>query len=170
MPLEITPDGVDAEFLWLAAGRGASRGVWEEFPGIYACFPTDDAKAGATVYARVARPGAAASEPRRVFLAGQPYCSGSVLYAGSSELWRLGSSTMLPTNGSCPSSCGMFRRGGLCEALDGRGCWLIAIAIRSVEACRCGWRCLMKKCWPPLLPAPRPAAPWARLAVSCRLP
>ena len=89
MPLEITPDGVDAEFLWLAAGRGASRGVWEEFPGIYACFPTDDAKAGATVYARVARPGAAASEPRRVFLAGQPYGSGSVLYAGSSELWRL---------------------------------------------------------------------------------
>ncbi|MFM7137282.1 MAG: hypothetical protein ACKO1M_09485, partial [Planctomycetota bacterium] len=89
MPLEFTPDGAEAEFLWLAAGGEASRVIWGEFPGIYACFPGERVKPGATVYARVARPGATASEPRRVFLAGQFYGSGSVLYAGSGELWRL---------------------------------------------------------------------------------
>ena len=89
MPLEFPRDGAEAEFLWLAAGGEASRVIWSEFPGIYACFPTEQAKPGATVYARVARPGATASEPRRVFLAGQFYGSGSVFYAGSGELWRL---------------------------------------------------------------------------------
>jgi hypothetical protein len=89
MPLEFTRDGIDAEFLWLAAGGAASRTVWAEFPGVYACFPAEQAKPGATVYARVARPGAAAGEPRRIYLAGQLYGSGSVFYSGSGELWRL---------------------------------------------------------------------------------
>lgn len=89
MPLEFTRDGADAEFLWLAAGSDASRIVWSEFPGVHDCFPADEAKPGATIYARVARPGAAAGEPRRIFLAGQLYGSGSVFYAGSGELWRL---------------------------------------------------------------------------------
>jgi hypothetical protein len=89
MPLEFTRDGAEAEFLWLAAGGESSRVIWGEFPGIYSCFPAEEAKPGATVYARVAPPGAAASEPRRVFLAGQFYGSGSVFYAGSGELWRL---------------------------------------------------------------------------------
>ncbi len=89
MPLEFTRDGLEAEFLWLAAGREASRGVWADFPGVFSCFPAGDAKPGATVYARVARPGAAAGEPRRIYLAGQFYAAGSVLYVGSAELWRL---------------------------------------------------------------------------------
>ncbi len=89
MPLEFTRDGVDAEFLWLAAGKEASRTVWAEFPGVYSCFPADEAKPGATVYARVARPAATAGEPRRIYLAGQLYGGGTVLYAGSGELWRL---------------------------------------------------------------------------------
>ena len=89
MPLEFTRDGAETEFLWLAAGGESSRVIWGEFPGIYACFPAEEPKPGATVYARVAPPGAAASEPRRVFLAGQFYGSGSVFYAGSGELWRL---------------------------------------------------------------------------------
>ena len=89
MPLEFTRDGSDAEFLWLAAGAAASRTVWAEFPGVYACFPAEQAKPGATVYARVARPGAVAGEPRRIYLAGQLYGSGSVFYSGSGELWRL---------------------------------------------------------------------------------
>jgi hypothetical protein len=89
MPLEFTRDGAEAEFLWLAAGGEASRVIWGEFPGVYSCFPAEQVKPGATVYARVARPGATASEPRRVFLAGQFYGSGSVCYAGSGELWRL---------------------------------------------------------------------------------
>ncbi|MFM8413223.1 MAG: hypothetical protein ACKOCX_00700 [Planctomycetota bacterium] len=89
MPLEFTRDGIDAEFLWLAAGSEASRVVWSEFPGVYACFPADEAKPGATIYARVAHPGAAAGEPRQIYLAGQLYGSGSVFYVGSGELWRL---------------------------------------------------------------------------------
>ncbi len=89
MPLEFTRDGLDSEFLWLAGSREASRAIWSEFPGVYSCHPASEAKPGATVYARVAKPGATAGEPRRIFLAGQFYGSGSVLYAGSGELWRL---------------------------------------------------------------------------------
>ncbi len=89
MPLEFTRDGLDSEFLWLAGSRDASRVVWSEFPGIYSCHPASDAKPGATVYARVARPGATAGEPRLIDMAGQFYGSGSVFYAGSAELWRL---------------------------------------------------------------------------------
>lgn len=89
MPLEFSRDGAEAEFLWLAAGGESSRVIWAEFPGIYACYPSGEAKPGATIYARVAAAGAAATEPRRAFLAGQFYGSGSVFYVGSAELWRL---------------------------------------------------------------------------------
>jgi hypothetical protein len=89
MPLEFTRDGLDSEFLWLAATRDASQVIWSEFPGVYSCHPATEAKPGATVYARVAKPGATAGEPRQIYLAGQFYGAGSVLYAGSGELWRL---------------------------------------------------------------------------------
>jgi hypothetical protein len=89
MPLEFTRDGLDAEFLWIAGSREASRVVWSEFPGIYACHPASEAKPGATIYARVARPRATVGEPRLIDMAGQFYGSGSVFYAGSAELWRL---------------------------------------------------------------------------------
>lgn len=88
MPLLFTPDGRDAEFLWLAASRVASQTVWAEFSGVYACHETGGAKPGATVYAHAASgPGGTGQRP--VYLAGQFYGSGSVLYAGSGELWRL---------------------------------------------------------------------------------
>jgi hypothetical protein len=89
MPLEFTRDGLDSEFLWLAATRDTSQVIWSEFPGVYACHPATEAKPGATVYARVAKPGATAGEARQIYLAGQFYGAGSVLYAGSGELWRL---------------------------------------------------------------------------------
>jgi hypothetical protein len=89
MPLEFTRDGSDAEFLWLAPTRDASQVIWSEFPGVYSCHPATEAKPGATVYARVAKPGATAGEPRQIYVAGQFYGAGSVLYAGSGELWRL---------------------------------------------------------------------------------
>jgi hypothetical protein len=89
MPLEFTREGIDAEFLWLAPGKEASRMVWAEFPGVYSCFAADEAKPGATVYARVARPGATAGESRRMYLVGQLYGAGTVFFAGSGELWRL---------------------------------------------------------------------------------
>jgi len=86
-PLEFTRDGIESEFLWLAPGRDASQAAWREFPGVYACHASEGPKPGATVYASVADPTAA--DGRRVWLAGQFYGSGTVLYAGSGELWRL---------------------------------------------------------------------------------
>jgi hypothetical protein len=86
-PLAFTREGRDAEFLWLAASRVANQTVWAEFPGVFACHETGGAKPGATVYATLDRP--ASADPKAVYLAGQFYGSGSVLYVGSGELWRL---------------------------------------------------------------------------------
>jgi hypothetical protein len=98
-PIRFTRDGSDAEFLWLAATRGASEALWDEFPGIYARCPAGPEKPGATVYARLGTPGshgsAGATGPTPtagslpIFIAGQLYGSGTVLYAGSGEFWRL---------------------------------------------------------------------------------
>jgi len=88
MPLEFSRDGQDAEFLWLGSSRIASQTVWSDFPGVYSCFDAQVAKPGATVYSRARRPGSgAATMP--IHMAGQFYGSGSVLYLGTGELWRL---------------------------------------------------------------------------------
>lgn len=91
MPLVFTPDGRDAEFLWLAESRVLSDALWSRFEGVYGCYDATDPKPGATVYARAGRPGAvgalAASSP--IFMAGQFYGSGTVFTVGSGELWRL---------------------------------------------------------------------------------
>ena len=90
MPLTFTPDGQDAEFLWLAANRVASQTLWGEFKGVYACCAADGAKPGATVYARARASGAEGSgESNPIFMAGQFYGSGSVFFLGSGETWRL---------------------------------------------------------------------------------
>jgi hypothetical protein len=84
--LVLTRDGSEAEFLRLAGTAAASAAVWEEFPGVYSCYPAVGVKPGATVYARLApRPG----EEGPAYLAGQFYGSGSVLAVGSGEFWRL---------------------------------------------------------------------------------
>ncbi|MFM8379804.1 MAG: hypothetical protein ACKOB1_10830, partial [Planctomycetia bacterium] len=49
MPLVFTPDGQDAEFLWLASSRAASESLWSEFKGFYTCCGATAAKPGATV-------------------------------------------------------------------------------------------------------------------------
>ena len=89
-PLWFSPDGDDAEFLWLAANGIASQTVWSEFPGVYSCFDTATAKPGATVYARLGSPeGFGRGSDGPIYLAGQLYGSGTIFYCGSSELWRL---------------------------------------------------------------------------------
>jgi len=85
--LAFTRDGLDAEFLWLAGSRVASQTVWAEFPGVYACHDSGGVKPGATVFARAGEALSGAERP--VYLAGQFYGAGSVLYVGSGELWRL---------------------------------------------------------------------------------
>ncbi|MFM1905113.1 MAG: hypothetical protein RLZZ440_3013 [Planctomycetota bacterium] len=89
LPLAFTRDGLEAEFLWLADSRATSAAVWAEFPGVYACGPADELKPGATAYALAAPPRSLASEPQPIYLAGQYYGAGSVIYVGSGELWRL---------------------------------------------------------------------------------
>jgi len=90
MPLVFSRDGLDAEFLWLASSRIASQTVWSEFKGVFSCFDSAGPKPGATVYTRVARPGAAAApESSPIYFAGQFYGSGNVFFMGSGEMWRL---------------------------------------------------------------------------------
>jgi hypothetical protein len=90
MPLDFSRDGQEAEFLWLGSSRIASQTVWAEFPGVFSCFDTGVAKPGATVYARVARPGARpTSSAQPIYMAGQFYGSGNVFFLGSGETWRL---------------------------------------------------------------------------------
>jgi len=85
-PLVFTREGREAEFLWLAASRGASDAIWREFPGVHACFPVDGPKAGATEYLELGR---TAGLDGPLFLAGQYYGAGVVAWVGSGELWRL---------------------------------------------------------------------------------
>lgn len=89
-PLRFSPDGEDAEFLWLSPNRIANQTIWTEFPGVYSCFDTATVKPGATVYARLGQTnGLSLTGQEPVYLAGQLYGSGTVFYCGSSELWRV---------------------------------------------------------------------------------
>ncbi len=89
-PIEFTREGKDAEFLQLTGDQVSSTAIWEEFAGVYSCYPTNGAKAGATVFAR-------SSDPRSqnkfgeqsILLASHFFGSGRVLYFGTTELWRL---------------------------------------------------------------------------------
>jgi hypothetical protein len=103
-PVRFTREGADAEFLWAAATRGGSEGVWGEFPGVFGRCPNGPAKPGATVYmqlgtAQLADGGRgvrldvgspiATADNQSAFLVGQLYGAGTVLFVGSGELWRL---------------------------------------------------------------------------------
>jgi hypothetical protein len=87
-PVEFTREGMEAPFLQLTESPVTSAAAWKEFPGIYRCFPTTGAKAGATIYARFTDPRSTARE-QPILLASQFFGAGRVLYLGSAELWRL---------------------------------------------------------------------------------
>jgi hypothetical protein len=90
MPLAFTPDGLEAEFLWIADTSIASRTLWGTFPGVYSCYEGSTVKPGATAYARAGRGGVGAgAEDGPIFIAGHFYGSGTALSIGSGELWRL---------------------------------------------------------------------------------
>lgn len=88
-PVRLTRDGEAAEFLRLATDAATSETLWGSFPGVYSCFESVTAKPGATVYARLADEAGPARETQPIYLAGHYYGSGTVLYVGSGELWRL---------------------------------------------------------------------------------
>ena len=88
-PLGFTRAGLEAGFLQLTDDSVSSAAVWKEFPGIYRCYPTAGAKAGATVYANFTDPRSETSYGSPIWIASQFYGSGRTLYIGAGELWRL---------------------------------------------------------------------------------
>jgi hypothetical protein len=88
LPVRLTPEAGDAEFLRLAAQPAVSESLWNEFPGVYGCFANAGPKPGATVYLQAERP-AAGGGSTCPYLVGQFYGAGTVLFIGSGELWRL---------------------------------------------------------------------------------
>ncbi|REJ83304.1 MAG: VWA domain-containing protein, partial [Planctomycetota bacterium] len=84
-----TQEGLAADFLNLEDEPSATIDVWEEFPGVYRCYPTRGRKGGATVYAEFTNPRASGRDGQPVLLAGQRYSQGNTLYLGSPEIWRL---------------------------------------------------------------------------------
>jgi hypothetical protein len=96
LPVQFTPDGRLAEFLWIADNSVQSQGAWAGFPGVYGYYDVKAPKPGATVYARVGESSASGlgtasllTDEGQVYMAGQIYGSGRVFYLGSGEMWRL---------------------------------------------------------------------------------
>jgi hypothetical protein len=87
-PVGLTQEGAAAEFLKLAES-GSSGDPWNEFRGVYRCYPTRGVKAGATVYAEFTDPLSRGVGGQPVLIAAQRYGQGSILYIGSPEFWRL---------------------------------------------------------------------------------
>ena len=88
-PLVFERAGRDARFLWLANSAEESELAWTSFPGVFGYYAIKGEKPGATVYARVADPEAGTGDKLPVYMAGQFYGAGQVLYIGSGEFWRL---------------------------------------------------------------------------------
>ncbi|MFV0442765.1 MAG: hypothetical protein ACK5Q5_04245 [Planctomycetaceae bacterium] len=88
-PLGLTQAGQAADFLQLTDDPATAPEVWEEFPGVYRCYPTRASKGGATIYAEFTDPLSRGRSGAPVLLAGQRYGLGSGMYLGSPEVWRL---------------------------------------------------------------------------------
>jgi hypothetical protein len=88
-PIDFSREGLEAEFLWLADNGPRSQQIWSSFPGVFGYYGARGAKPGATVYGRYSDPESLAGDQRPVYMAGQFYGAGRVVYLGSGEMWRL---------------------------------------------------------------------------------
>ncbi|MBX3443947.1 MAG: VWA domain-containing protein [Planctomyces sp.] len=88
-PLQFTEEGRAAEFLQIGEPGSPPGEAWQDFPGVFRCYPTRARKGGATVYAEFGDPLSRGRDGLPVLLAGQRYGQGAALYLGSPELWRL---------------------------------------------------------------------------------
>ena len=88
-PIEFTRSGTEAGFLQLTDDPISSNQKWQEFTGVYGCYPTGGSKAGATVFAYFSDPRKQTEYGQPILMASQFYGSGRTLYLGTSELWRL---------------------------------------------------------------------------------
>ena len=88
-PIQFTREGSEAGFLQLADDPTAAAQGWQQFAGVYRCYPTGGAKAGAAVFAHFSDPRSQTEHGAPILMASQFYGSGRVLYLGTAELWRL---------------------------------------------------------------------------------
>jgi hypothetical protein len=88
-PVALTTEGGNAGFLQLADNSPDIKAQWQEFPGVYRCYPTSGAKSGATIYANFGDPRVLNEHGPPILFAAQFYGSGRTLYLGSPEMWRL---------------------------------------------------------------------------------
>lgn len=88
-PIELTRDGLEAEFLWIEDSGPASARAWADFAGVYGHYSVRGPKPGATVYGWFSDPRSAEGTQKPVYMAGQFFGSGRVFYLGSGEMWRL---------------------------------------------------------------------------------
>jgi hypothetical protein len=88
-PVALTDAGKQAGFLQLVENSFDPAAAWKQFSGIYRCYPTGGAKAGATVYANFSDVRAQNEHGQPILFAAQFYGSGRTFYIGSPELWRL---------------------------------------------------------------------------------
>jgi len=88
-PLDLTREGLGAQYLWLEDDATAGRRVWSAFEGVYSYCPVRGPKPGAAVLARFADPASGTGDEQRIYFAEQFYGSGRVFYIGSGEMWRL---------------------------------------------------------------------------------
>ena len=88
-PLQLTREGLDAEFFWLDDTAASSKEAWDSFPGVFGFYRVRGPKLGATVYATYSDPETAIGDQKPIYFAGQFYGSGRVFYMGSGEMWRL---------------------------------------------------------------------------------
>ena len=87
--IEWTQAGLDAGFLMLTDDPATSKELWENFPGIYRCYPSNGPKAAATVYAHFPDPKTQTEYGFSILMASQYYGEGRCFYLGSPEIWRL---------------------------------------------------------------------------------
>jgi hypothetical protein len=88
-PVALTDAGKQAGCLQLVENSFDPAAAWKQFPGVYRCYPTAGAKAGATVYANFGDVRAQNEHGQPILFAAQFYGSGRTFYIGSPELWRL---------------------------------------------------------------------------------
>ncbi len=88
-PLNFTPDGTNAEFLWLADDTASSEAAWRSFDGVFGFYAVKDPKPGARVYARFSDPDTEIDMQLPIYMAGQFFGAGRVFFQASGEMWRV---------------------------------------------------------------------------------
>lgn len=87
-PLEFATNE-QPNFLRLGDDEQENQNVWASFEGVYGYYSVRDLKPGATVYAKFSNPESAIDDRLPIYIAGQFFGSGRVVFLASGEMWRL---------------------------------------------------------------------------------